>query len=84
MGPLSTNDTKLFKAKAFCNKRLTDLRSEERRRVNLILTIIFYYIHASISQQFGRLIAYHYDSRILRVQREMYEIDDCGYRTHCK
>lgn len=33
MGPLSQHDTKLAKAKAFCNKRLTDLRSEERRRV---------------------------------------------------
>ena len=47
MGPLATCDAKLTKAKALCNNRLTDIRSEESRRVNLILTILF--IHACSS-----------------------------------
>ena len=33
MGIMSGNDMKAAKAKIFCNNRLTELRSEERRRV---------------------------------------------------
>lgn len=33
MRPQASNNVKLAKAKVFCNKRITDLRSEERRRV---------------------------------------------------
>ena len=40
LGAEALNSSKLQKAMTYCNKKLTDLHSEERRRVMVIYIII--------------------------------------------